>query len=384
MRPVDIVAARRTPQGRLMGKLGKLSALDLALIAAQGAMGKTIAPDQVDAVIMGNVLSAGLGMNIGRQVAVKLGLPLDRTGTTVNMMCASGMYALVLAVQSIAAGEHSVVLCGGTESMTGAPYLLPKARTGYRLGDGKVVDSMVNDGLTDPFSETHMGLTAETLAREYGITREAQDAFAAGSQQRYGSAAAAGRFDDELVPAGELDADEHPRPGTTVEKLATLKPVFKPDGTVTAGNASGVNDGAAALIVCAPETSAKYGWTPLARVTGYATIGCDPARMGLGPVHATRKLCQERQMDLALFDTIELNEAFAAQALACMQDLTLDASRVNPDGGAIALGHPIGATGARLITHLSHRIARGETQHGLATLCVGGGMGAAVALEPAR
>ncbi|NQU40362.1 MAG: acetyl-CoA C-acyltransferase [Lentisphaerae bacterium] len=383
MKPIVIVAAKRTPQGRLMGAFSKRSAVDLALMAGRGAMGETIAPDQIDAVIMGNVLSAGTGMNIGRQIGVKLGLPVDRTGLTVNMMCASGMCSLFMAAQSIATGEHTVVLCGGTESMTSAPYLLPKARMGYRFGDGAVVDSILNDGLTDPFSGLHMGLTAERLAEEFGIDRAAQDEFAARSQQRCGAAMDAGRLDDELVPTAELQVDEHPRPDTTSEKLSELKPAFKADGTVTAGNASGVNDGASILIVCDEGTAQAKGWTPLARLTGFTTIGCDPARMGLGPVHATRKLCKQHDLDLATFDTVELNEAFAAQALACIQELGLDEACVNPDGGAIALGHPVGATGARLVAHLAHRIARGETTRGLATLCVGGGMGAAVALEKA-
>ncbi len=381
---IVIVAARRTPQGRLMGGLSKLSAVDLALAAGQAALSGTAIPaDAIDSVIIGNVLGAGAGMNIGRQIGVNLGVPVDRIGVTVNMMCASGMYSVFQAIQAIETGQSTVVLCGGTESMTRAPYLSNEARMGYRMGHGQLVDSIICDGLTDPFSGRHMGLTAERLASDYAIGREEQDAFAVRSQQLYQVAAQRHAFDDELAPAGPLTADEHPRPETTLDRLRNLKPVFSTDGTVTAGNASGVNDGAALLIVCDAHTAARHGWRPLSRIRGYAAIGCDPACMGLGPVHATRRLCEQQGLKLDDFDTIELNEAFAAQALACMREWALDPAIINPDGGAIALGHPIGATGGRLIVHLVHRIARGETGRGLATLCVGGGMGAAIALEPA-
>jgi acetyl-CoA C-acetyltransferase len=289
------------------------------------------------------------------------------------MMCASGMQAVVLAAQAIEAGSARVALCGGTESMSNAPYLLERARSGYKFGDGVLVDSMLRDGLTDAFSHEHMGLTAERVAEKFGISREAQDRFAARSQQRWFEANKAGRFAEEIVPVDNLEKDEHPRPETTAEALAGLKPVFNPKGTVTAGNASGVNDGAAMLVVCDEARGRELGLSPLAVITGSASVGCEPSLMGMGPVYATR--CVSKNP--GEFDVVELNEAFAAQSLACVQELGLDEARVNPDGGAIALGHPIGATGARLLVHLAHRRAT----KGLATLCVGGGMGCAVVVE---
>ncbi|MCX7427314.1 MAG: acetyl-CoA C-acyltransferase [Planctomycetia bacterium] len=380
MAQVCIVAARRTPQGRLNGALAALSAKDLA-VAAGKAMLAGVNPEKIDRVILGNVLGAGLGMNVARQVALELGIPVDRPAMTVNMMCASGMQAVILAVQSIVAGESRAILCGGTESMSGAPYLLDRARSGYRLGNGTLVDVVLRDGLVDPTTGEHMALSAERLAELYAIDRHAQDAFALASQQRTAAAYVEGRFHDELAPLDALAEDEHPRPKTTLEQLAALRPAFKPDGTVTAGNASGINDGAAVLVVCDHEFARRQGWKPLAMIGPYATAGCEPGLMGLGPVHATRRLCQRAGLDLDCFDAIELNEAFAAQALACMRELDLGADRVNLDGGAIALGHPIGATGARLIVHLAHAIAAGRFHRALATLCVGGGMGASIVIE---
>jgi len=293
------------------------------------------------------------------------------------MMCASGMQAVALAVQAIQAGQANAILCGGTESMSNAPYLLECARAGYKLGDGKLVDALLRDGLMDPLSREHMGGGVERLAKECGVTRADQDTFALRSQRRYFAASEAGRFAAELVVLPELQRDEHPRADTKLEKLATLKPVFDPAGTITAGNASGINDGAAMLVVCDRETARRQHWQPLAVITGTAAVGCAPDRMGLGPVHAIRKLCDR----LDDFDTIEINEAFAAQTLACLKELKLTGDdRVNPDGGAIAVGHPIGASGARLVVHLAHRLAAGQTHRGLAALCVGGGMGIAVAL----
>jgi acetyl-CoA C-acetyltransferase len=283
------------------------------------------------------------------------------------------MQAVVLAVQSIHAGSARMVLCGGTESMSNAPYLLDRARGGYKLGNGVLIDSLLRDGLTDAFSDEHMGLTAERVAERFKVSREAQDRFAARSQQRYAEACAAGRFDNEIVPVDKLEKDEHPRPETTAATLAALRPSFSPTGTVTAGNASGINDGAAMLVVCDEERGREAGLSPLMLITNHASVGCDPAVMGLGPVYATRRVSR----DVGEFDMIELNEAFAAQSLACVQELGLDEERVNPDGGAIALGHPIGASGARLLVHLAHRRPR----RGLATLCVGGGMGCAVVVE---
>jgi acetyl-CoA C-acetyltransferase len=298
------------------------------------------------------------------------------------MVCGSGLQAVLLAAQAIRAGEATVVLAGGAESMSNAPFLLDRARSGYRLGDGKLVDVLLRDGLMDPSSNQHMALTAERLSTQYKISRPAQDAFALLSQQNYAAAAAGGRFADEIVPVGKVDRDEHPRSDVTLEKLASLKPSFDPQGTVTAGNSSGINDGAALLILCSRQTATEYGWTPLAELSAGAVVGCDPQTMGLGPVHATRQLCARTGHKLQDFDTIELNEAFAAQSLACLAEWgDLANSRVNPDGGAIALGHPLAASGARLLVHLAHRIRRGETRRGLATLCVGGGQGVAAMLK---
>ena len=382
MKTVMIVSAQRTPQGRLLGGLAKRSAVELAIHAGHEAL-KAIGPERIDQVILGNVLSAGQGMNIARQVGVGLGIPLDRPAFTVNMMCASGMQAVILAVQAIRAGEARTVLCGGTESMSNAPYLLEKARAGYKMGDGVLVDSALRDGLTDVFSKVHMGALTERLAERYSLSRAEQDGFALRSQQGYAAALAKGAFADELVAMDELKQDEHPRPETTLAKLSAMKPAFKEAGTITAGNASGVNDGAAMLVVCDEDSARTNGWTALARIAGSAIVGCEPDMMGLGPVHASRRLCEGYGLCLDGFDAIELNEAFAAQSLACIKELGLSPERVNVDGGAIALGHPIGASGARLLTHLAHRIARGEIKKGLATLCVGGGMGSAVALQSA-
>ena len=375
-----IVAAKRTPQGRFLGALAGLSAVDLAICAGRAALAH-VDPERIDRIIVGNVIGAGLGMNMARQVGVGLAVPVDRPAMTVNMMCASGLQAVILAAQSIAAGEARVVLCGGTESMSNAPFLLDRARSGYRLGDGVLIDSLLRDGLIDAFDNAHMGLSAERIAQRYGIDRDAQDAYALRSQQNTAKGYAEGRYQDELVPTAGLDKDEHPRPDTSLDKLRSLKPAFKPDGTVTAGNASGINDGAAMLVVCDERTAEEHGWPPLAAIGPSATVGCAPEWMGLGPVHATRRLREQHRLPLDGFDTIEINEAFAAQTLACIRELSLDPDRVNPDGGAIALGHPIGASGARLLVHLAHRLARGASKRALATLCAGGGMGAAVVLE---
>lgn len=372
MKPIWIVAAKRTPQGRFLGALAKKSAVELGVVAAKAALA-SLQPAWIDEVIVGNVLSAGLGMNVARQIALGAGLAVSVPAYSVNMMCASGMQAVRLAVQAIESGPAHMVLCGGTESMSNAPYLLNRARAGYKLGDGVLIDSLLRDGLVDAFSDVHMGVTAERLAQKYGISREAQDEFAATSQQRYATTLAAGNFREEIVPVDKVTQDEHPRPETTVATLATLKPAFSEGGSVTAGNAAGINDGAAMLVLCSEERGRELGLEPLARLTASVAVGCEPAEMGLGPVHATRKLGRE----VGDYDVIELNEAFAAQSLACVQELGLDPARVNVDGGAIALGHPIGASGARLLVHLAHR----RPQRGLATLCVGGGMGCAMVVE---
>jgi len=377
-----IVGASRTPIGRFLGSLAKTSAVELAMVAGRHAM-TGIDPQKIDQVIVGNVLGAGLGMNIARQIGVKLGLPISTPAFSVNMMCASGMQAVILAAQAIRSGQASVVLAGGTESMSNAPYLLTSARSGYKFGDGKLVDSMLHDGLTDPFDQQHMALTAQRIADQYGLSREMQDAFALRSQERCAAAQKAGVFLDEMSAVRDVTADEHPRSDTTLAGLAKLKPAFTADGSITAGNASGINDGAAMLVVTTQAVADANGWHILASLDGMTAVGCDPATMGLGPIYAVRKLCEQTSSQVTDFDHVELNEAFAAQALACAKDLGLsaDSDVLNPHGGAIAIGHPIGATGARLIVHLAHRIAQGKSQRALASLCVGGGMGVAVSLK---
>ena len=373
-----------------MGKLSKCSAVELGVAAGRAALesvgnGRAVA-ELVDRVIVGNVLAAGLGMNIARQIGVGLGVPVERPAFTVNMMCASGMQALILAAQSIEVGESSVVLCGGSESMSQAPYVSDRARAGHRLGHGQLTDTILRDGLVDSFDNQHMAISAERLAERFCITREAQDEFALASQEKTARAAEEGRFDAELTSVADLEADEHPRPDTTLEKLAALSPTIAADdattpGTITAGNASGINDGAAMMLVCDEATAVRRGWKPLAFMAAYATVGCDPKLMGMGPIHATQRLCERVNCKPTDFDLVEINEAFAAQALTCIQELKLDPDRVNVHGGAIALGHPIGASGARIVGHLAHQLAQGKARNALATLCVGGGMGVAVGLE---
>jgi len=369
---VWIVSAKRTPQGRFLGALAKKTAVDLGVAAAKAALAP-LNPQHIESVIVGNVLGAGLGMNVARQIGIHSGIPIEVPAFTVNMMCASGMQAVILAVQAIRARTARVVLCGGTESMSNAPFLLSGARSGWKFGDGTLIDSIQRDGLTDAFSGEAMGLIGERIAAQYSVSRQQQDEFATRSQQRYAEALAHGRYRDEIAPVDALDHDEPPRPETNAAGLAKLRPSFKPDGTVTAGNASGINDGAAMLVVCDPEWGQAHNLTPLAVITATASVGCDPALMGMGPVYATRKVSRTP----AEFDHVELNEAFAAQAVACAKELGLSDERVNPDGGAIALGHPIGASGARLLVHLAHR----RPKKGLATLCVGGGQGCAVVVE---
>jgi acetyl-CoA C-acetyltransferase len=381
---ICIVAARRTPQGRFLGGLADYPAVILAQRAAHPLL-EQIPPERIDLAIVGNVLSAGQGMNIARQMALALGLPPHVPAYTVNMMCASGMKAATLGAEAILAGQAEVVLAGGTESMSRAPYLLDRARTGYQFGDGKLVDTLLRDGLIDNRIEKHMAVTAEQLAKQCGIEREAQDAFALRSHRRYFEALEAGRYEGEIVSVDKVQRDEHPRADSRPEKLASLKPSFDPQGTITAANSSGLNDGAAMMVLCREETARKHGWQPLCVMTCWASCGCAPELMGLGPIHATQRLCERFGHRLEDFDTIELNEAFAAQALACLQAWNLpNEDRVNPDGGAIAVGHPLSASGARLIVHLAHRIRRGETRRGLATLCVGGGMGIAAVVEKYR
>lgn len=375
-----IVGAKRTPFGRFLGALAAHSPVDLAVAAGRAALG-SMDRERVDLCLLGNVLSAGQGMNMARQLALALELPVATPAFTINQMCASGLTAVLQGVQAIRAGEARVVVCGGAESMSQAPRLLCDGRGGKKLGDQTLVDSLLRDGLVDPSGE-HMGITAERLATRFQISREAQDAYAARSHRR----AAAGQADafPERIDLKELAHDEQVRPDTTVERLARLPAVFSRDGTVTAANASGINDGAAVLVLAAAATAREEGWAPLARVTGWATVGCDPLTMGLGPVFAARKLCARFGFRPDRFDAVEINEAFAAQVLACLAELEVgEPERVNLHGGAIALGHPIGASGARLAAHLAHRIASGRAASALGALCVGGGMGIAIALEAA-
>ena len=391
MREVVIVSAVRTAIGTFGGALAGLSAVEMGAIAVKAAITRAgISPSDIDEVIIGNVLSAGLGQNVGRQVALKAGLPDTVSCLSLNMVCGSGLRAISMAAQLIKAGDAEVVLAGGTESMSNAPYLLNKARFGYKMGDGSFVDSMLRDGLVDAFSNTHMGITAENVAEKYGITRAAQDQFALTSQLRAEAAIQAGRFKDEIVPVvmaqkkGDpkvFDTDEFPRFGATLEGLVKLRPAFKPDGTVTAGNASGINDGAAMLIVMSADKAKELGLKPLARIVSYASAGVDPALMGYGPVPASRKALAKAGLTVKDLGLVEANEAFAAQALAVTADLGLDPALTNVNGGAIALGHPVGASGARIATSLLFEMKRREVKFGLATLCIGGGMGTALIVE---
>lgn len=389
MGDVFIMGAARTAIGNFGGALAAVPAAELGAIAVKAALERAgFKPEQVDEVLLGCVLQAGLGQNAARQVLVKSGIPQERCAMTLNMVCGSGLRAVAAAAQAIKSGDSEIVAAGGTENMSLAPYLLRQARTGYRMGNGELVDSMIYEGLTDVFNGYHMGITAENLAAKYGISRADQDALAAGSQNKAEKAMADGRFKDEIVPVvmpqkkGDpimFERDEFPRAGVTAEALGKLRAAFKGDGTVTAGNSSGINDGAAALIVAGGE-EAKKG-TPLARVVSYGWHGCDPAIMGIGPVEAVRLALSKAGWKIGDLDLIEANEAFAAQALAVARELRFDMDKVNVNGGAIALGHPIGASGARILVSLLYEMKRRNARKGLATLCIGGGMGIAMCVE---
>jgi len=391
VRPVFVLSAARTPIGKFGGAFASLSAADLGERAARAALERSgLPPAAVDETIFGHARQAGGGPNTARQVSHRAGVPDSTPAYTVNKACASSLKALTLGALSVAAGENEVVLVGGTECMSATPYLLPRARFGQRMGHGEVVDAMYRDGFLCPLCGELMGETAENLVREYGILRAEQDAYAAESQKRTREASQAGRFAEEIVPVEvaerkgtvSISADEHPRPDTTQETLAKLPPVFDPEaGTVHAGNSSGITDGAAALVLGTEEEVEKAGVTPLARVAAWTSAGVEPARMGIGPVPAIRALLEKTKRKLSEIDLIELNEAFAAQVIACARELPLDLSRVNVNGGAIALGHPIGATGARIATTLLYEMKRRGAKLGLATLCVSGGMGMAVLFE---
>ncbi len=388
---IIIAGPVRTPVGTMGGVFAEVSAQRLGAIAAAEALRRAgVEPGQVDDVLMGNVIQAGLGMNVARQIAVQAGIPENATAITLNQACASGLRAVAMAAQQITLGDSRVVVAGGTENMTRAPYILRQARYGYRMGHSELVDSMIADGLTCSIVQYHMGLTAENIAAEMGISREDQDAFSAESQAKAAKAMEEGRFKDEIIPvevpqprgpAVVVEKDEHPRPGTTAEKLANLKPAFKKDGTITAGNASGINDGAAAMVVMSAETARRLGVRPAARILGYAWAGVEARVMGLGPVPAVHKVLEKTGLKLSDIELIELNEAFAAQSLGVIRQLGLDRSILNVNGGAIALGHPVGASGARVLVTLLYEMGRRSARLGLATLCVGGGQGIAMVVE---
>ncbi|WP_281687015.1 acetyl-CoA C-acetyltransferase [Pseudomonas citronellolis] len=390
MQDVVIVAATRTAIGAFQGSLANIPAHELGAIVIRELLQRSgVKPEQVDEVILGQVLTAGSGQNPARQAAIAAGLPHAVPALTLNKVCGSGLKALHLAAQAIRCGDAEVVIAGGQENMSLSPYVLPKARTGLRMGHAQLLDSMIVDGLWDAFNDYHMGITAENLVDKYGISREEQDAFAAASQQKAVAAIEAGRFRDEIVPVsipqrkGEalsFDTDEQPRAGTTAEALAKLKPAFKKDGSVTAGNASSLNDGAAAVLLMSAAKAKELGLPVLARIASYASAGVDPAIMGIGPVSATRRCLEKAGWQLAELDLIEANEAFAAQSLAVGKELGWDAAKVNVNGGAIALGHPIGASGCRVLVSLLHEMLRRDAKKGLATLCIGGGQGVALAL----
>ena len=393
MQEVVIVAATRTAIGSFQGALANVPAVDLGAAVIKRLLEQTgINPAEVDEVLLGHVLTAGAGQNTARQAAIKAGLPNAVPAMTLNKVCGSGLKALHLGAQAIRCGDAEVIIAGGMENMSLAPYVMPAARTGQRMGHGKLVDSMIQDGLWDAFNDYHMGITAENLVEKYGISREQQDAFAAASQQKACAAIEAGRFNDEITPVlipsrkGEpvsFATDEQPRAGTTAESLGKLKPAFKKDGSVTAGNASSLNDGAAAVLLMSAAKAKALGLPVLAKIAAYANAGVDPAIMGIGPVSATKRCLEKAGWHLGDLNLIEANEAFAAQALSVGKELGWDAAKVNVNGGAIALGHPIGASGCRVLVTLLHEMIKRDAKKGLATLCIGGGQGVALAIERA-
>lgn len=386
-KPVYILGAKRTAIGGFLGAFSAISAVDLAVAAAQSVFEATsIHPNDVDEVVIGNVLSAGLGQNVARQIGLKLGVPSASPASTVNMVCGSGMKAIQQAYHAIALGEADLVLAGGTENMSQAPYLVGGLRSGVKFGNQKLIDSAVHDGLWCAIHDYHMGITAENIAEKYGISREAQDQFALESQQKAARAASLGVTSSEIAPVtirrGKVTepfaTDEHIRPDTSVEKLATLKSAFKTPGTVTAGNASGINDGAACLFLASEAYVNRTSRTPVAVINGISAVGVDPSVMGIGPVAAVNKLREKLGIRLDDVDLFEFNEAFAVQALAVIQELQVDPSKVNVYGGAIAMGHPIGASGARIVVTLLNALAQNAYSHGIASLCIGGGQGIAI------
>lgn len=389
-RKVVLAGACRTAIGVMGGQFANTSAVELGTIVIKEALKRAgVSPDQVDEVYMGNVIQAGNGQNPARQAAVYAGIPNEVPATTINVLCGSGLHCVNLAAKLIAAGDADIIVAGGMENMTMAPYMLRNGRYGYRMGNATIEDAMIKDGLTDAFHNYHMGITAENICEEWGLTREELDEFAAWSQNKCEKAMAEGKFKDEIVPVEVkkkketilVDTDEGPRKGITKEGLAKLRPAFKKDGMVTAGNASGINDGAAALIVMSEEKAKELGVTPMATWIGGELAGCDPAIMGIGPVYSTRKVMKKLGMEIGDFDLIEANEAFAAQSVAVGKDLGFDLSKLNVNGGAIALGHPVGCSGARILVSLLYEMQKEDVHTGLATLCVGGGMGCSAVVK---
>ena len=391
MTEVVIVAAVRTPIGSFGGSLKDISTVDLGSLVIKNAIERAgLEPEQVDEVIMGNVLGAGLGQNVARQMSVHAGVPVTVPAFTINKVCGSGLKAVQLAVQAVLCGDAEVVVAGGAENMSQAPYILPNQRWGSRMGNATVVDTMLRDGLTDGFEDYHMGITAENVAEQYGITREDQDSFALQSQKRAVAAVESGRFKEEIIPVeipqrrGEplvFDTDEFPRKDVSLEGLSKLRPAFQKDGSVTAGNSSGINDGAAAVVVMSSEKAKELGVPVLATIKSYASAGLDPKVMGCGPIYASRKALEKAGLTVADLDLVESNEAFAAQACAVAKELNLDLEKVNVNGGAISLGHPIGASGCRILVTLLHEMQKRDAKRGLVTLCIGGGMGTALIVE---
>ena len=389
-RKVVLAGACRTAIGVMGGQFANTSAVELGTIVIKEALKRAgVSPDQVDEVYMGNVIQAGNGQNPARQAAVYAGIPNEVPATTINVLCGSGLHCVNLAAKLIAAGDADIIVAGGMENMTMAPYMLRNGRYGYRMGNATIEDAMIKDGLTDAFHNYHMGITAENICEQWGLTREELDEFAAWSQNKCEKAMAEGKFKDEIVPVEVkkkketilVDTDEGPRKGITKEGLAKLRPAFKKDGMVTAGNASGINDGAAALNVMSEEKAKELGVTPMATWIGGELAGCDPAIMGIGPVYSTRKVMKKLGMEIGDFDLIEANEAFAAQSVAVGKDLGFDLSKLNVNGGAIALGHPVGCSGARILVSLLYEMQKEDVHTGLATLCVGGGMGCSAVVK---
>jgi acetyl-CoA C-acetyltransferase len=391
MTDIVIVAAGRTAVGSFNGALARIPAADLGAHVIKGLLARTgVKAEDISEVILGQVLTGGAGQNPARQAVIKAGLPTLVPGMTINKVCGSGLKATHLAAQAIACGDARIVIAGGQENMSLSPHLLPGSRDGFRMGDAKLVDSMIIDGLWDVYNQYHMGVTAENVAKQYGISREDQDAFAAASQQKAEAAQKAGKFKDEIMPLEILqkkgpalvfDTDEYPKAGTTAEKLAGLRPAFDKAGTVTAGNASGINDGAAAVMMMSAATAKELGLKPLARIAAYSSAGIDPTIMGMGPVPASQLCLKKAGWTRDSPDLMEINEAFAAQAIAVNREMGWDTSKINVNGGAIAIGHPIGASGARILVTLLHEMIRRDAKKGLASLCIGGGMGVALAIE---